>query len=104
MKSFVVRATLAILYAAAIALPTLAQENINSASVSGRVTDPSGDVVAGAQVTARQTDTNLTRSTNRPGRTLPLCIPQSRTLRNQGSGERVRGGHPIVDLDRGCGV
>jgi hypothetical protein len=40
-----------------------AQENINSASVSGRVIDPAGDVVQGAQVVARQTDTNLTRST-----------------------------------------
>ena len=40
-----------------------AQETVNSASVSGRVTDPSGDVVQGAQVTARQTETNLTRST-----------------------------------------
>jgi len=48
----------------------VAQENINSASVSGRVTDPSGDVVAGAQVTARQTDTNLTRTatTDQEGR------------------------------------
>ena len=38
----------------------VAQETINYASISGRVTDPSGGVVAGAQVTARQTDTNLT--------------------------------------------
>ena len=37
-----------------------AQETVNYASVSGRVTDPSGAVVPGAQVTARQTDTNLT--------------------------------------------
>ena len=40
----------------------MAQETVNSASVSGRVTDPSRQVVQGAQVTARQTDTNLTRS------------------------------------------
>ena len=38
----------------------VAQETINYASISGRVTDPSGGVVAGAQVTARQTNTNLT--------------------------------------------
>jgi hypothetical protein len=38
----------------------LAQETINYASISGRVTDPSGAVVAGAQVSARQVDTNLT--------------------------------------------
>ena len=39
-----------------------AQETINNASVSGRVTDLSGAVVQGAQVTARQTDTNLTNT------------------------------------------
>jgi hypothetical protein len=42
------------------ALHAAAQETVNFASVSGRVTDPSGAVVPGAQVTARQTDTNLT--------------------------------------------
>ena len=41
-----------------------AQESINYASISGRVTDASGAVVEGAQVTARQTDTNLTSSTD----------------------------------------
>src|ERR1700716_3675172 len=41
-----------------------AQETINYASVSGRVVDPSGAVIAGAQVTARQTDTNLTSTVN----------------------------------------
>ena len=47
-----------------------AQESINHASVSGRVTDPSGAVVEGAQVTARQIETNLTSSatTDREGR------------------------------------
>src|SRR5262245_1604578 len=42
---------------------TEAQEAVNAASVGGRVTDPAGQVVQGAQVIARQTDTNLTRST-----------------------------------------
>ena len=37
-----------------------AQETVNFASVSGRVTDPSGAVVEGASVTARQIDTNAT--------------------------------------------
>ena len=41
----------------------VAQETTSSASVGGRVTDPSEAVVPGAQVTARQTDTNLTRTT-----------------------------------------
>jgi len=38
-----------------------AQETVNYASVSGRVTDPQGAVVAGGQVSARQTETNITR-------------------------------------------
>lgn len=40
-----------------------AQETVNTATVSGRVTDPQGAAVPGAQVTARQTDTNVTRET-----------------------------------------
>ncbi len=40
-------------------LPGLAsaQETVHMASVSGRVTDRSGAVIAGAQITARQTET-----------------------------------------------
>ena len=38
----------------------IAQETINFASVSGRVSDTSGGVVPGASVTARQTETNVT--------------------------------------------
>lgn len=47
-----------------------AQETIHSATLGGRVTDPSGAVVLGAQVTARQIETNLSRSTtsDREGR------------------------------------
>ena len=40
--------------------PLFAQQSVDYASVSGRVTDPSGAVVPGAQVTVRQTETNLT--------------------------------------------
>ena len=43
------------------------QETINNASVSGRVIDPSGAMVEGAEVTARQTETNL-KSSTRTGR------------------------------------
>jgi hypothetical protein len=39
-----------------------AQQSVDLASVSGRVTDPSGAVVVGAQIAARQTETNLTRT------------------------------------------
>jgi hypothetical protein len=40
-----------------------AQQSVEYASVSGRVTDASGAVVAGAQVTARHTQTNVTGAT-----------------------------------------
>jgi Carboxypeptidase regulatory-like domain/TonB dependent receptor-like, beta-barrel len=40
-----------------------AQETINYASLTGRVTDPQGAVIPGAQVSARQTDTNVTADT-----------------------------------------
>lgn len=47
-----------------------AQETIAHASVGGRVTDPTGAVIEGAQVTARQTETNLAAvaATDREGR------------------------------------
>ena len=47
-----------------------AQETINYGSISGRVTDPSGAVVADANVTARHNETNLTSVavTDREGR------------------------------------
>ena len=47
-----------------------AQETINSASVSGRVTDPQGGVVPGAQITARHMETNVAAetTTNQDGR------------------------------------
>jgi hypothetical protein len=57
---------------AAIAAPAsaLAQQSVDVASISGRVVDPSGAVVAGAQVSARQTTTNVasTAATDRDGR------------------------------------
>ena len=40
-----------------------AQETINYGTISGRVIDPQGAVVPGANVSARQTETNLTRET-----------------------------------------
>jgi hypothetical protein len=39
------------------------QETINNASLSGRVTDPQGAIVAGASVTTRMLSTNTSRST-----------------------------------------
>lgn len=46
-----------------VGAPVSAQETVNTASVSGRVTDPQGALIPGALVTARQTDTNVTRET-----------------------------------------
>ena len=54
----------AVLCAIGAAAPSaLAQQSVDVGSVSGRVTDQSGAVVTDAQVTARQTQTNLTTTT-----------------------------------------
>src|SRR5262245_10285578 len=47
----------------AYAQPVAAQQSVDYASVSGRVTDQQGAPVPGAQVSARRTDTNLTTET-----------------------------------------
>jgi outer membrane receptor protein involved in Fe transport len=54
----------------AAGVPISAQEAVNYASIAGRITDSSGAVVVGANVEARQTDTNTTEtaSTDRDGR------------------------------------
>jgi hypothetical protein len=65
-----VRALALATWLVALIQPVFAQQSIDYASVSGRVTDPSGAVVAGAQVTARHTETNQTGAavTDRDGR------------------------------------
>src|SRR4030095_15778040 len=63
----VVRATLLVVCAAAWANTAVAQETVNYASVSGRVTDPSGAMVPGAQVTVRHTDTNSSAAAETDG-------------------------------------
>jgi hypothetical protein len=72
-----------------------AQESINYASLSGRVTDPTGAVIQGAQVSARQTDTNLTATmvTDREGRfRFPYLRvgPYEITIRQQGFADATR--------------
>jgi hypothetical protein len=57
-------AIVAVLYAISAGAPSaLGQQAVDLASVSGRVTDQSGAVVTDAQVTARQTQTNVTTTT-----------------------------------------
>ena len=41
----------------------IAQETVNYASVAGRITDPSGAAVVGAEVAARQAETSTTSTT-----------------------------------------
>jgi hypothetical protein len=52
-----------VIFAATICRTTSAQESINCASLSGWVTDPSGEAVAADDVAAGQTDTNGTSIT-----------------------------------------
>ncbi|WP_321472861.1 TonB-dependent receptor domain-containing protein [uncultured Paludibaculum sp.] len=61
---------IALLFSVFIALCGSAQENISYASVSGRVTDPSGLVVEGAAISVRRVETNQTTAmvTGRDGR------------------------------------
>ena len=84
--------------AALAAHATYAQESIHYASVSGRVTDQSGSVVAGAQVTANKTETNLTSTqlTDREGR---FRFPY---LTVEAAG--IRSGHALTDSITRCGV
>ena len=55
---------------AGLVAPAAAQETVNTASVSGRVTDAQGGVIPGATVVARQTETNVsvTATTDSQGR------------------------------------
>jgi outer membrane receptor protein involved in Fe transport len=63
-------AIVCVLSFAVTAAPARAQETINSASVSGRVTDPQNAVIPGAVVVAKQTATNVQAEavTDRDGR------------------------------------
>ena len=64
---------------------SLGQQSVELASVSGRVTDSSGAVVPGAQVTARHTQTNVTRPRRRSGRPVSVSLPEGRAVRNHGA-------------------
>src|SRR6187200_487768 len=71
MKTGLCRCLVVAAFCAVASVRTVdAQEAINFASVSGRVTDPQGAVVPGAHVSARQTETNVLAetTTNSEGR------------------------------------
>lgn len=78
-----------------VGLASVAQETIHHASVSGRVTDPSGAVVEKANMTARHVDTNSTSATttDREGRfRFPYLKvgPHEITVRQPGFSDAVR--------------
>jgi outer membrane receptor protein involved in Fe transport len=81
--------------------PLRAQQSVDLASVSGRVTDPSGAVVPGAQITARHLRTEITTSavSDQEGRfRLPYLRvgPYEITVRQEGFQDAIR--HLTVTL------
>jgi hypothetical protein len=70
LTAILVRTLLAATCASVAGAPLLAQETIHYASVGGRVTDPQGALVIGAQVEIRQVETNVASraETDRDGR------------------------------------
>ena len=83
------------------ALSVFAQQSVDLASVSGRVTDPSGAVVPGAQITVRHTQTNLTtHRTQRPAGPISPSVPAGRLVPNRGSSTRLPGRDSSSDTDR----
>jgi len=70
--------TLSILILAALSITAPAYCQIDTATLSGRITDSTGAVVPNAQVKAVQTQTNfesLTKPTPRVCSAYPLCGP-----------------------------
>src|ERR1700681_2658018 len=45
-----------------LAIPVVAAAQVTTATIVGTISDPSGAIVAGAEVTARNVDTGLTRT------------------------------------------
>jgi hypothetical protein len=85
----------AIILCASFAACAAAQETINYSSLTVRVSDPSGAAVAGAIVSARQTETNFTSSgmTDREGRIrFPVLRlgPYDVTVRHDGFADATR--------------
>ena len=83
-----------------------AQQSVDYASVSGRVTDPSGAVVPGAQVTARQTQTNVSGDgRDRRGGPVPVSLPARRAVRDhRAAATDFSDASRQLTLTVGCGV
>src|SRR5207248_6343921 len=79
--------------AMASARTVCAQETINYASLSGRVTDAQGAVVPGAQVSAPDGYERHIRNGDGCGRTLSIPVSQGRTVRSEGASRGIRGEH-----------
>ena len=78
-----------------------AQESINYASVSGRVTDPQGAVVAGATVTARQIETAVSAADHHGRlRQVSVPLPARGPVRTLGYAGWLRAGHPSPGAER----
>ena len=88
-----------------VPLQAFAQQSVDYASISGRVTDSSGATVPGALVEARHTHTNVVGSvvTDQEGR---FRFPYLRVgpYRHHGQALGLPGCEPAVDADGGFGV
>ncbi len=82
-------AILALVLMTAATMPALPQADVSSATIKGTVTDPNGAVVAGATITAKNSDKGITRTvkTDRDGiYQIPLLQPGSYELRIEATG------------------
>ncbi len=62
VRSFGIRKFQFVLLALLLAMPLVAVAQVTTATIVGTITDPSGAILPGAQVTARNADTGLVRS------------------------------------------
>ena len=75
-----------------------AQETVNNGSISGRVSDSTGAVVASIHVTARQIDTNLTNAATTVGSTFE--VPIVLVVASAQNSVTVLGDAPILEAAR----
>ena len=66
ISSYILKAVLT-MFAAAVLLTTIAQAQVDTGSIIGTITDPSGAVVSGAKVTLTNLGTGAALSTNTGG-------------------------------------